>query len=245
MVTGQEPGYVFSSLYTPGDYQPQSMTNLSYAYDYRYAADEPRFESCAWTSEHKKCHNMSENVPVNGKSKTKSQVGKQRHKEPLGESENAKMDRIQECQKQEENLGVQGECDGGPVCTANSTGRKCLTWACKVCKKKTSTPDRRKQATMRERRRLRKVNEAFETLKKRTCPNPNQRLPKVEILRNAIEYIENLEDLLKSSAGQSAAAKNASQNSSRFTFKTTQYFSSANSSSYLSEDNGSNSSDVT
>jgi hypothetical protein len=47
---------------------------------------------------------------------------------------------------------------------------------------------------------LRKVNEAFEHLKKRTCLNPNQRLPKVEILRNAIEYIENLEDLLKSNA---------------------------------------------
>lgn len=73
-----------------------------------------------------------------------------------------------------------------------------------MCKKKTSTPDRRKQATLRERRRLRKVNEAFETLKKRTCPNPNQRLPKVEILRNAIEYIESLEDLLKSSSGSSS-----------------------------------------
>lgn len=50
---------------------------------------------------------------------------------------------------------------------------------------------------MRERRRLRKVNEAFETLKRHTSTNPNQRLPKVEILRNAIEYIESLEDLLQ------------------------------------------------
>ena len=74
--------------------------------------------------------------------------------------------------------------------------RRCLLWACKACKRKSVTIDRRKAATMRERRRLRKVNEAFETLKKRTCPNPNQRLPKVEILRNAIEYIESLEDLL-------------------------------------------------
>lgn len=57
--------------------------------------------------------------------------------------------------------------------------------------------DRRKAATMRERRRLRKVNEAFETLKKRTCTNPNQRMPKVEILRNAIDYIENLEEMLQ------------------------------------------------
>jgi len=51
-------------------------------------------------------------------------------------------------------------------------------------------------ATMRERRRLRKVNEAFEALKRRTCPNPNQRMPKVEILRNTIDYIESLEELL-------------------------------------------------
>lgn len=74
--------------------------------------------------------------------------------------------------------------------------RRCLLWACKACKRKTVTIDRRKAATMRERRRLRKVNEAFETLKRRTCPNPNQRLPKVEILRNAIDYIESLEEML-------------------------------------------------
>jgi hypothetical protein len=89
------------------------------------------------------------------------------------------------------NLSISGtgSCDGT---------RRCLLWACKACKRKTVTVDRRKAATMRERRRLRKVNEAFETLKRRTCPNPSQRLPKVEILRNAIEYIENLEDLLRS-----------------------------------------------
>ncbi|CAH8846831.1 unnamed protein product [Trichobilharzia szidati] len=74
---------------------------------------------------------------------------------------------------------------------------QCLLWACKACKKKTMQVDRRKAATMRERRRLRKVNEAFETLKRRTCANPNQRMPKVEILRNAIDYIENLEDMLQ------------------------------------------------
>ena len=55
-----------------------------------------------------------------------------------------------------------------------------------------------KAATLRERRRLRKVNEAFEALKRRTCPNPNQRMPKVEILRNTIDYIESLEELLTS-----------------------------------------------
>lgn len=79
--------------------------------------------------------------------------------------------------------------------------RKCLLWACKACKRKTVTIDRRKAATLRERRRLRKVNEAFETLKRRTSPNPNQRLPKVEILRNAIDYIESLEELLQNAHG--------------------------------------------
>ena len=87
--------------------------------------------------------------------------------------------------------------------------RRCLSWACKACKKKTVQVDRRRAATMRGRRRLRKVNEAFETLKRRTCSNPNQRLPKVEILRNAIEYIEGMEELLKGNrvmAGASAAS---------------------------------------
>lgn len=50
---------------------------------------------------------------------------------------------------------------------------------------------------MRERRRLRKVNDAFEVVKMRTCCNPNQRLPKVEILRGAIDYITKLENLLQ------------------------------------------------
>ncbi|KAL3882422.1 hypothetical protein ACJMK2_028765 [Sinanodonta woodiana] len=74
--------------------------------------------------------------------------------------------------------------------------RRCLMWACKACKRKSGTVDRRKAATLRERRRLRKVNEALEALKRRTCPNPNQKLPKVEILRIAIEYIESLEELV-------------------------------------------------
>jgi hypothetical protein len=52
---------------------------------------------------------------------------------------------------------------------------------------------------MRERRRLKKVNSAFEALKRRTCSNPNQRLSKIEILRCAIGYIESLEDLLNTS----------------------------------------------
>lgn len=105
-----------------------------------------------------------------------------------------------------------------------------------MCKKKTSTPDRRKQATMRERRRLRKVNEAFETLKKRTCPNPNQRLPKVEILRNAIEYIESLEDLLKSSSSSGTSSStgsltNSTNGNSTAYFGKTSHMNLANSSS--------------
>ncbi|KAG8196806.1 hypothetical protein JTE90_027523 [Oedothorax gibbosus] len=79
--------------------------------------------------------------------------------------------------------------------------RNCLVWACKACKRKSVTVDKRKAATMRERKRLGKVNEAFEILKRRTCPNPNQRLPKVEILRNAIDYIENLEEMLQGTQG--------------------------------------------
>lgn len=43
-------------------------------------------------------------------------------------------------------------------CTVNGP-RKCLAWACKACKKKTVSIDRRKAATLRERRRLRKVRE--------------------------------------------------------------------------------------
>ena len=54
------------------------------------------------------------------------------------------------------------------------------------------------------------VNEAFEVLKRRTCSNPGQRLPKVEILRNAIEYIESLEDML--SASRDSSAVESSQN---------------------------------
>uniref|UniRef100_A0A6J0UIC5 Myogenic factor n=1 Tax=Pogona vitticeps TaxID=103695 RepID=A0A6J0UIC5_9SAUR len=75
----------------------------------------------------------------------------------------------------------------------------CLLWACKACKKKSSTGDRRKAATLRERRRLKKVNQAFEALKRCTAAggHPGQRLPKVEILRNAIRYIESLQDLLR------------------------------------------------
>ncbi|RWS22120.1 myogenic factor 6-like protein, partial [Leptotrombidium deliense] len=74
---------------------------------------------------------------------------------------------------------------------------KCLIWACNTCKKRNhSISDKRRAATLRERRRLRKVNEAFEELKKKTLPKSTQKLSKVEILRNAIQYIESLERML-------------------------------------------------
>lgn len=44
------------------------------------------------------------------------------------------------------------------VCSSAQTSRPCLTWACKACKKKNVSVDRRKAATLRERRRLRKVS---------------------------------------------------------------------------------------
>ncbi|KAF2360953.1 Myc-type basic helix-loop-helix (bHLH) domain [Trinorchestia longiramus] len=89
-------------------------------------------------------------------------------------------------------------CSNQDSSSGLSHARACLLWACKACKRKNVTVDRRKAATMRERRRLRRVNEAFEILKRRTCSNPAQRMPKVEILRNAIEYIESLDYLLHS-----------------------------------------------
>ncbi|CAL8338605.1 unnamed protein product [Lota lota] len=83
---------------------------------------------------------------------------------------------------------------------------QCLPWACKLCKRKTVTMDRRKAATLREKRRLKKVNEAFEALKRSTLMNPNQRLPKVEILRSAIQYIERLQALVSSLNQQDSEA---------------------------------------
>nr|XP_056703024.1 myogenic factor 6 [Euleptes europaea] len=74
---------------------------------------------------------------------------------------------------------------------------RCLAWACPTCKRQAAPGDRRKAATLRERRRLKKINEAFEALKRRTVANPSQRLPKVEILRGAIGYIERLQQLLR------------------------------------------------
>lgn len=95
--------------------------------------------------------------------------------------------------------GLRAHCEG-----------QCLIWACKVCKRKSAPTDRRKAATLRERRRLKKINEAFEALKRKTVANPNQRLPKVEILRSAISYIEKLQDLLQTLDEQEKTQQNGS-----------------------------------
>jgi len=68
-------------------------------------------------------------------------------------------------------------------------------WTCKLCKKRDPS-DRRRNATLRERRRLKRVNEAYDGLKKCAVRNPSQRLPKVQILRAAIHRIEQLQRML-------------------------------------------------
>uniref|UniRef100_A0A8C9W8M6 Myogenic factor 5 n=1 Tax=Scleropages formosus TaxID=113540 RepID=A0A8C9W8M6_SCLFO len=82
--------------------------------------------------------------------------------------------------------------------TGHRHAGRCLAWACRACKRKPSTGDRRKAATERERQRLRKVNRAFEVLR-RCCSADlrRRRLPKVEILRNATRYIKSLRELLQ------------------------------------------------
>ncbi|XP_060886193.1 myogenic factor 6 [Labrus mixtus] len=97
--------------------------------------------------------------------------------------------------------GLRSHCEG-----------QCLMWACKICKRKSAPTDRRKAATLRERRRLKKINEAFEALKRKTVANPNQRLPKVEILRSAISYIERLQDLLQTLDEQEKMQNGSSHN---------------------------------
>ncbi|XP_059182040.1 myogenic factor 6 [Centropristis striata] len=97
--------------------------------------------------------------------------------------------------------GLRAHCDG-----------QCLMWACKICKRKSAPTDRRKAATLRERRRLKKINEAFDVLKRKTVANPNQRLPKVEILRSAISYIERLQELLQTLDEQEKTQNGSSQN---------------------------------
>lgn len=65
---------------------------------------------------------------------------------------------------QEAGAGAQRVPSGGGAAAGGGGvhgSRRCLLWACKACKKKTVTVDRRKAATLRERRRLRKVTHAY------------------------------------------------------------------------------------
>ncbi|XP_035871989.1 myogenin isoform X2 [Phyllostomus discolor] len=75
--------------------------------------------------------------------------------------------------------GARGPLEDKGLGTPEHCPGQCLPWACKVCKRKSVSVDRRRAATLREKRRLKKVNEAFEALKRSALPNPSQRLPKV------------------------------------------------------------------
>ncbi|GAA6215371.1 myogenic factor 6 isoform X2 [Lates japonicus] len=108
--------------------------------------------------------------------------------------------------------GLRAHCEG-----------QCLMWACKICKRKSAPTDRRKAATLRERRRLKKINEAFDALKRKTVANPNQRLPKVEILRSAISYIERLQDLLQTLDEQEKPQNGPSHNSTEHSMTSHEY----------------------
>lgn len=55
-------------------------------------------------------------------------------------------------------LQNEGKEDEDHVQHVLGPSRRCLAWACKACKRKTAAVDRRKAATLRERRRLRKVS---------------------------------------------------------------------------------------
>ncbi|XP_040571746.1 myoblast determination protein 1 homolog [Lepeophtheirus salmonis] len=113
------------------------------------------------------------------------------------------LDRPQEEEDDEEDGTSEYNGIGGYE-GADSHSTHCLVWACTLCKRRSNhlKVDRRHAATLRERKRLRKVNEAFEILRRQTSGScgvsAQQRLPKVEILRNAIYYIECLESMLNS-----------------------------------------------
>ena len=67
----------------------------------------------------------------------------------------------------------------------------------------------RKAANLRERRRMKSINEAFDTL--RTCiptqDNVDRKLSKVDTLKLAMNYIEYLSELIKSTEDFSATSK--------------------------------------
>ena len=95
--------------------------------------------------------------------------------------------------------------------SSHQANHHCLVWACKACKRRSGPHDRRRAATLRERRRLKRVNQAYDALKRCACANPNQRLPKVEILRNAISYICNLQRMLYGEPSETVPASATSK----------------------------------
>jgi hypothetical protein len=61
----------------------------------------------------------------------------------------------------------------------------------------------------RERRRVRQISEGFCELRKRLMIQPrNRKLPKLQILRKAILYIKNLQDMIRESDLQNASDRN-------------------------------------
>ena len=61
----------------------------------------------------------------------------------------------------------------------------------------------------RERRRVRLISEGFGELRKHLMIQPcHRKLPKLQILRKAILYIQNLEDMIRESDSQNASAGN-------------------------------------
>lgn len=84
-------------------------------------------------------------------------------------------------------------------------------------------------------KKLLQVNEAFEVLKRRTSTNPNQRLPKVEILRNAIEYIDSLQALLEETPPIRQSPDILTDSSSASSFSSPQDYMNCCSNSYLRE----------
>ena len=78
-----------------------------------------------------------------------------------------------------QHLVVHHDQDGGEP--------QCLVWACRACKRMRRVLDRRAMATVRERKRLSKVNEAFECLRQHTSTSSNHRLPKVRDYKSEIQ----------------------------------------------------------
>uniref|UniRef100_A0A672TU93 Myogenic factor 6 n=1 Tax=Strigops habroptila TaxID=2489341 RepID=A0A672TU93_STRHB len=91
-----------------------------------------------------------------------------------------------------------------PEAGSDSSGEGAMCWhprdynpLTSPASRKSAPTDRRKAATLRERRRTEEDQRSLRGFEKADCGEPQtRRLPKVEILRSAISYIERLQDLL-------------------------------------------------